>query len=63
MAGMCSHRGVLVVFDGHVCCCCQRQRPEFWSICYGSGDHPSSDRFVSLETRSKFIAMGRRLEF
>ena len=29
----------------------------------GSGDHPSSDRFVSLDTRSKFIAMGRRLEF
>ena len=29
----------------------------------GSGDHPSSDRFVGLDTRSKFIAMGRRLEF
>ena len=31
----------------------------------GSNDHPSSDRFVnvSLDTRSKFIAMGRRLEF
>ena len=29
----------------------------------GSGDHPSSDRFVSLDTRSKFIAMGRRLAF
>ena len=28
-----------------------------------SGDHPSSDRFVSLDTRSKFIAMGRRLKF
>ena len=29
----------------------------------GSGDHPNSDRFVSLDTRSKVIAMGRRLEF
>ena len=29
----------------------------------GSGDHPSSDHFVSLDTRSKFIVMGRRLEF
>ena len=29
----------------------------------GSGDHPSSDYFVRLDTRSKFIAMGRRLEF
>ena len=28
----------------------------------GSGDHPISDRFVSLDTGSKFIAMGRRLE-
>ena len=28
-----------------------------------SDDHPSSDRFLSLETRSKFIAMGRPLEF
>ena len=29
----------------------------------GSGDHPSSDRFVSLDTQSKLIAMGRQLEF
>ena len=28
-----------------------------------SGDHPSSDRFVRLDTRSKYIVMGRRLEF
>ena len=33
------------------------------SDCYGSGDHPRSDRFVRLDTRSKFIAMGRGLEF
>ena len=29
----------------------------------GSGDHLSSDRFVSLDTQSKFIVMGRRFEF
>ena len=28
-----------------------------------SGDHPISGRFVRLDTRSKFIAMGRRLKF
>ena len=36
-----------------------------WSAsdCCGSGDHPSSDHFVRLDTQSKFIAMGGRLEF
>ena len=33
------------------------------SDCYGSGDHPSSDRFVRLDTWSKFIAMGCGLAF